>query len=131
LLVRRYLNLWNRLYETSKIQEYLVLHLPCRVEWIEVYIEPFEDKQFSSWSSILWLSLWKFMWPWWIVPSIMCGITQLWEAIMGPKGEYEKWHKCVCSFGNCLMCGVQKLALCPKELIILNYNVIQWHHFTL
>jgi hypothetical protein len=28
----------------------------------------------NSWCSIVRLSLWKYMWPWWIVPNIMCGI---------------------------------------------------------
>jgi hypothetical protein len=50
---------------------------------------------------------------------------------MCPKGKYEEWHKCACLFGNCPMCGVQKLVLCPKEMTISNSNVIQWHHFAL
>ncbi len=59
------------------------------------------------------------------------GITELWEAIVCPKGECEKWHKCACLFRNYPMCGVQKLAMCLKELTRSNFDVIQWHCFAL
>lgn len=59
------------------------------------------------------------------------GITQLWEAIVCPKGEYEKWQKHACLFGNYPMCGVQKLTFYSKEMTRSYSNVIQWHRFAL
>jgi hypothetical protein len=43
---------------------------------------------------------------------------------MCPKGDYDKWQKHACLFGNCPMCGVHKLTLYLKEVIVSNSNVI-------
>jgi hypothetical protein len=59
------------------------------------------------------------------------GIVHLWEDLVCPKGELEKWHKRKCLFGNCPMCGVQNLSFYPKELVGSLFDVIQWHHFAL
>jgi hypothetical protein len=42
------------------------------------------------------------------------GITDMWEAIACPKGEYEEWHKRNYLFGDYPSCGVHKLSLCLK-----------------
>jgi hypothetical protein len=48
-----------------------------------------------------------------------------------PKGECEEWHKRSYLFGDYPSCGVHKLSLCPKEVIWLQFDVIQWCHFAL
>jgi hypothetical protein len=45
------------------------------------------------------------------------GITQLWEAMVCPKNEFDEWQKRKCLFGNCSRCGVETLPLCPHEVI--------------
>jgi hypothetical protein len=55
----------------------------------------------------------------------------MWEAIESCKGEYEKWHKCNCLFGDYPSCGVHKLSLCLEGIIGSHFNVIQWDLFAL
>ncbi len=55
----------------------------------------------------------------------------MWEDVVCPKGGLEEWHKHKCLFGNCLMCGVQNLSFCLKELVGSLFDVIQWCHFAL
>jgi hypothetical protein len=45
------------------------------------------------------------------------GITQLWEAMVCPKNEFNEWQKHKCLFGNCSRCGVEILPLRPHEVI--------------
>jgi hypothetical protein len=59
------------------------------------------------------------------------GIIQLWEAMVCPKDEYEEWHDCTCLFGNYPIGGVEKLALCFKEVTRSLNDVMQWHQFAL
>ncbi len=59
------------------------------------------------------------------------GIIQLWEAIMCPKDEYEKWHDYAHLFGNYPISGVEKLALCLKDVTGSLNDVMQWHQFPL
>lgn len=50
---------------------------------------------------------------------------------MCPKDEYEEWHDYACLFGNYLIGGVEKLALCLKEATGSLNDVMQWHQFAL
>jgi ferredoxin-like protein FixX len=43
------------------------------------------------------------------------GVTKLWEDRVCPKGDFEKWHKLDYLMGECVECGVGKLAVCPNE----------------
>lgn len=52
------------------------------------------------------------------------GITHLWMDVVCPKGELEKWHSHKCLFGNYLMCGIQNLSFCPKELARFLFDAI-------
>lgn len=59
------------------------------------------------------------------------GITQFWEAIVCPKGEFDEWHKHKCLFGDYSRCGVCILPFCPKEIIGFNSNMVQWRCYAL
>jgi hypothetical protein len=52
-------------------------------------------------------------------------ITQFWEVIVCPKGEFDEWHKHKCLFGGCFRFGVRILPFYPKEIIGSNSNMVQ------
>ncbi len=57
------------------------------------------------------------------------GITQLQQDYVCGKGEFEEWHKCECLLGECHNCGVDKLPLCPNEVIGNSNYKVSWRCF--
>jgi hypothetical protein len=55
------------------------------------------------------------------------GITNLWEAIICPKGELVEWHNKDYLYGQCFNYGIQKLFLCPN----MGSNLVEWKRFAL
>jgi hypothetical protein len=52
------------------------------------------------------------------IPSkVYKGITALWQDCVCVKPELEEWHKQECLLSECQNCGVEKLHLCPYELV--------------
>ncbi len=50
---------------------------------------------------------------------------------MCPKVKYKEWYDHACLFGNCLMCRMEKLTLCFKEVIGSLNDAMQWRWFAL
>lgn len=59
------------------------------------------------------------------------GLTELWQAIVCPKGEFEQWHDVKCLYGECGKCGVDTLPLCPDEVNGSDGRVVEWRRFAM
>ncbi len=59
------------------------------------------------------------------------GLTEMWHAIVCPKGEFDEWHDVKCLYGECSMCGVDKLPLCPAEVDGSDGRVVEWRRFAM
>jgi hypothetical protein len=56
-------------------------------------------------------------------------ISVLWEECVCPKGEFDQWHKLECVMGTCGQCGIDKLSLCPAEILGLEEYKLKWKCF--
>jgi hypothetical protein len=59
------------------------------------------------------------------------GLTELWQGIVCPKGEFEEWHELQCLLGSCADCGVKLLPVCNNEIENPNGVLIEWRRFAL
>jgi hypothetical protein len=48
------------------------------------------------------------------------GLTPLWSSILCPKPEGDDWHKCDCLMGECNLCGIKTLKICPTKQVQIN-----------
>jgi hypothetical protein len=48
--------------------------------------------------------------------SIVTGVRNMCDHILGSKGEIKNFHKLKCIQGDCSRCGISTLQLCPHEV---------------
>jgi hypothetical protein len=63
--------------------------------------------------------------------TVYKGLTDFWQGIVCPKGEFEEWHDLHCLFGTCDDCGVKLLPSCDDEVDNPNGVLIEWQRFAL
>ena len=56
------------------------------------------------------------------------GLTDMWHTVLCPV-EADGWHAQPCIKGTCDLCGVDMLALCPREMDNEGPLQMQWHNF--
>lgn len=61
--------------------------------------------------------------------STYAGTTELQEAILCPKGEFSEWHNKACVYGECELCGVELLPICPNKEEGISNAKVQWKRF--
>jgi hypothetical protein len=57
------------------------------------------------------------------------GIIALRQNCLCAKPKLEEWHKQECLLNECQNCGVEKLHLCPYELVRSPDYKMSWKHF--
>ncbi len=60
---------------------------------------------------------------------IIQGVTKLWENCVCPKGDFEKCHKLDYFMGECVECGVGKLAICFNKCFAHGSWAMAWRCF--
>jgi len=55
----------------------------------------------------------------------------MWESILYPKDQFLEWHRRECLVGDCDLCGIDNMAICPTEEDGSSITLVKWKHFSM
>jgi hypothetical protein len=55
-------------------------------------------------------------------------LIALWNSILCPKQKGDDWHKHDCLMGECNLCGIKTLEICPMEQVQSTWTMQWWRY---